>query len=128
MNMRSTSGCEDHGCLHVQMTAIYSPHLGCDRQLGPVCLHRDHHTCILVPAQQRIVPVLRARFRNVRPACHKVLVQICSCEAAGDGSIHRFHDFEVGGEEDVEIALVNLLYLLASTRVGGGSGDSLEAS
>ena len=32
-------------------------------------------------------------------------------EFAGDGSVHHFHDVEVGGEEDVEVALMDLLPL-----------------
>lgn len=79
--------------------------------------HSDHHTCVLVPAQQRVVSVFRARLRNVCPASHEVLVQIRTCEATGDCGIHRFHDLEVGGKEDVEVALVDLSFLLASDHV-----------
>jgi hypothetical protein len=36
--------------------------------------HRDHNTRVLVPAEQRIVPIFRARFLNVCSSSHEVFV------------------------------------------------------
>ena len=76
--------------------------------LPPTILHGDHDTGVLVPAHQRVVPVLCACLSDVRPASHEVLVGIRARELARDGRVHRLHDPEVSGEEDIEVALVDL--------------------
>jgi hypothetical protein len=43
-------------------------------------------------------------------------------EFAGDGSIHHFHNVEVGGEEDVEVALM-YLFLLNTCFLGKEPGE-----
>ena len=83
----------------------------------PLLLHSNHDTRILVPSHQRIIAVPRARLCDVRPACHEVLVCVCAREFARDGCVHGLHDLEVGGEEDVEVALVDLKPV--STCIGG---------
>jgi hypothetical protein len=75
---------------------------------GPDLLHSDHDTGVLIPSQQRIIAVLRARFSNICSACHEILMQVRACKATRYSCVHRFHDFEVGREQDVEIALVDL--------------------
>lgn len=74
----------------------------------PTVSHSDHDTCILVPAHQRVVTVLRTRLCNIRSARHEILVCVCARKLACDGCVHGLHDLEVGGEEDIEVALVNL--------------------
>jgi hypothetical protein len=76
-------------------------------------LYSNHDTCVLVPAQQRIVAILCARLGNVCSACHKVLVQICACKTASYCSVHWFHDFKVSRKQNVEVALVDLSFTLA---------------
>jgi ABC-type oligopeptide transport system ATPase subunit len=39
-------------------------------------------------------------------------MRIRTCELARDACVHFFNDIEIGGEEDVEIALVDLNHLL----------------
>lgn len=73
-----------------------------------VCSNSDHDTGVLVPAQQRVVPILRTCFRKVCTAVHELLMQICSCKAPSYSHVHFLHDFEVGGEEDIKVALVDL--------------------
>jgi hypothetical protein len=41
-------------------------------------------------------------------------VQVRPREAARDGCVHGFHDLEVGREQDVEVALVDLFTLSAA--------------
>jgi hypothetical protein len=97
------------------------------RRPDPKYLHGDHDTCILVPAQQRIVAILRARLCNIRSACHEILMQICAREATGDCSVHGLHDIEVSGEEDVEVTLMDLLFSLVAIPQLVKSGDLQEA-
>lgn len=47
-------------------------------------------------------------------------------EFAGDGSVHHFHDVEVGGEEDVEVALMDLYLLSTCSLLWKGEGDLQE--
>ena len=78
----------------------------------PVSLHSDHDTRIFIPAHQRVVTVLGARLCDIRPACHEILMRVCARKFACDGGVHGLHDLEVGGEEDVEVALVDLQQLV----------------
>jgi hypothetical protein len=71
-------------------------------------LQSDHDTGVLIPAQKRIIPILRTGLCDIRPAGHEILVQICAREATRYSCVHRLHDFKVGGEENVKIALVDL--------------------
>jgi hypothetical protein len=81
----------------------------------PLLLHSDHDARVLVPGYQRVIAVPCARLCDIRPARHEVLVCICAREFTRDGCVHGLHDLEVGGEEDVEVALMNLV--LVSTRL-----------
>jgi hypothetical protein len=74
----------------------------------PPYLHRDHDAGVLVPAQQRVLSIPRLRLLDVRAPGHENFVRVGACETSGYGSIHGLDDFEVGGEEDVEVALVDL--------------------
>jgi hypothetical protein len=76
-------------------------------------LHSDHDTRVFIPRQQRIVTILGARFGNICSTCHKVLMQICARKAACNRRVHWFHNFKVGWEQDVEIALVDLLFFIS---------------
>lgn len=93
----------------------------------PRVLHRDHKTSILIPVQQRILPAPRRRVLDVRPAIHEGLVVEHAGELARDGAVHVLHDLEVCGEEDVEVALLDLwgvwlLVFLPRGCDGGGLG------
>jgi hypothetical protein len=76
-------------------------------------LQRSKNTSILIPPQERILPILRLRLLHIRPPPQKLLMGENTREFAGDGSVHHFHDMEVGGEEDVEVALM-YLYIVSS--------------
>lgn len=75
---------------------------------GEGCLYSDHHAGVLVPAQKGVLAAPRLGVGDVGPGAHEVLVRRDAGEAAGDGAVHGLHDAEVGGEEDVEVALVDL--------------------
>jgi hypothetical protein len=114
MSRRITSKCLQNERYHVHISHSYALYIPSTGKRGPVYLHSDHNTCVFVPAQQWVIPILRTRFCNVRSTCHKVLVEIGACEATGDGCIHGFHNLKVGGEEYVEIALMYLSFTLAA--------------
>jgi hypothetical protein len=80
---------------------------------NPAHLHSDHDTRVFIPCQQRIVTILGARFGNICSTCHKILMQICACKATCNRRVHWFHNFKVGWEQDVEIALVDLLFFIS---------------
>lgn len=91
------------------------------RRLGiastePSDLHSDHDAGVLVPTYQRVVAVLRARLRDVGPARHEVLVGIRARKLARDGCIHGLHNLKVGGEQNVEVALVDLVSLVCTVQ------------
>lgn len=71
-------------------------------------LHSREDRSVFVPAQQRILAAARLRMLDVRPALEEILVRRDACELACHGAVDVFHNGEVGGEEDVEIALVDL--------------------
>lgn len=70
--------------------------------------HSRKYTSILIPAQQRVLPVLRLRLLNIRPSPQEVLMRHDARELACYRAVDLLHHREVGGEEDVEIALVDL--------------------
>lgn len=69
---------------------------------------RHHDTGILIPAQQRILAVLRLAILHVCPAAHEVLVRPDAAQLARDGPIDSLHGHKVRWEHDIEVALVNL--------------------
>lgn len=71
-------------------------------------LYSRQNTSVLVPRQQRVIPILRFRLLNIGPSPEILLMGEDSCELAGYGSVHEFHDVEVGGKEDIEVALMDL--------------------
>jgi len=60
------------------------------------------------PAQHRILPTLRRTILHVRPPLQKILMQHHARQFASDGAIDVFDYGKVCGEEDVEIALLDL--------------------
>ena len=48
------------------------------------------------------------RILNISPAIHEPLMGKDAGEFAGDGTVHVFHNLEVGGKQDVEVALLDL--------------------
>jgi hypothetical protein len=93
---------------------------------NPAHLHSDHDTRVFIPRQQRIVTILGARFGNICSTCHKVLMQICARKATRNRRVHWFHNFKVGREQDVEIALVDLL--LISDEICLNQGGDLQVA
>lgn len=73
-----------------------------------VYLHSHQHTGILVPAQQRVLPISSLSVFNIGPAAHKVFMAHNLSQFSSDSTIHVFNNIEVSGEEDIEIPLVNL--------------------
>lgn len=71
-------------------------------------LHRHQHAGILIPGQQRILPIPRLSILDIRPAVHKVLMAHDLCQLPRHGTIDVLNDVEVGWEEDIEVALLNL--------------------
>lgn len=71
-------------------------------------LYRDHDAGVHVPREQGVLAAAGAGVVEVGPRAHEVLVRHDAGQAAGDGAVDGLHDAEVGGEEDVEVALVNL--------------------
>lgn len=91
-------------------------------------LHGDHDTCVLVPTQERVIAVLCGRLRNVCSASHEFLVKIGAREPSCNGCIHWFHDFKVGREKNIKIALVNLdIVSIDTTANASGCVDLQEA-
>ena len=74
-----------------------------------IFLHCRENTSILIPAQQWILPVLRLRLFYVRPALEELLVREDTGQLAGYGTVYELHDVEICREEDVEVALMDLL-------------------
>lgn len=60
------------------------------------------------PAQHRVFSILRRTILYVGPALQEFLVQHHSCQFAGYGAVYVLDDGEVCGEEDVEVALLDL--------------------
>lgn len=71
-------------------------------------LHCHQHTGILVPGQQRILPAPCLGIFDVCPPTNKVLVAHDLGQLSGDGTVDVLDDVEVGGEEDIKVALVDL--------------------
>jgi hypothetical protein len=73
-------------------------------------LQRSKNTSILIPPQERILPILCLRLFHIRPPPQELLMREDTREFAGNSSVHHFHNVEVGGEEDVEVALMYLFF------------------
>jgi hypothetical protein len=71
--------------------------------------HGTENTGVLIPRQQRILAVPCLRILDVRPTLHEILVAGDGRQFARDGPVYVLDDVEVGGEEDVEVALVDLI-------------------
>lgn len=71
-------------------------------------LYRNHDARIGVPAQQRVLAVLRRRVLDVGPVLEEFLLAEHARQVARKRTVDVFHEGEVGGEEDIEVALLNL--------------------
>lgn len=72
--------------------------------------YSNQNACVLVMGKQRVFTAARLSILDVRPAPHEVAMGHDPRELAGDGAVDGLCDAEVGGEEYVKIALVNLLH------------------
>ena len=70
--------------------------------------HGYKDTGILVVCQQGILAAAGFRVLDVRPPPHKVAVGHDARQFARDGAVHGLCDAEVGGKQDVKVALVDL--------------------
>lgn len=77
-------------------------------------LYSDHDTSIAIMRKQGILSAASLRIFDVRPLPHKVAMRCHSCEFSSDGTIDGFCDSEISGEEDIEVALVNLAVVVSS--------------
>lgn len=78
-----------------------------------VFLHSHQHTGILVPAQQRVLPIPSLCILDISPPAHEVFMAHDLGQFSSHGTIHVFNDIEVSWEEDIEVPLVNLYSILA---------------
>jgi hypothetical protein len=91
--------------MHMWMCVSYS---FLEPSLNAPNLYSSKNLCILVPGQQRILAAPRLRIAYIRPSLHEFLVAADERQFARDGAVEVFDDIEVGREEDVEVALVDL--------------------
>lgn len=71
-------------------------------------LHCHAHAGIFVPEQQRVLPIPHLRIFNIRPAIHEIFMSCDLRQLARYGTIDIFEHIEIGREEYIEVALVNL--------------------
>lgn len=71
-------------------------------------LYSSQNFGILIPRQQRILSTPRLRISNISPTLHEFLVAADECQFARNGAVQVLNHVEVGREEDVKVALVNL--------------------
>ena len=69
---------------------------------------RDEDAGVAVVRQQGVLPAARLRVLDVGPALHEVAVGHDARQLARHGAVEGLGDAKVRGEEDVEVALVNL--------------------
>ena len=74
----------------------------------PRPLRGYHDRRILIPAKHGILPTFRHTILHVRPSLQELLMQHHSSELTGDSAVDVFDDMKIRGEEDVEVALLNL--------------------
>jgi hypothetical protein len=86
--------------------------------LGIFCiqLYSRQNTSILIPTQKRIFPTHRLRLLHKCPSAQKIFMREHPRQLPCDGAVHEFHDCEIGREEDVEIALMYLFFLLVDSQ------------
>jgi hypothetical protein len=73
-----------------------------------IYLYSNHYTGISIVRQEWILSAPRFRILDVSPSAHEIPVGHDAGEFPGDGAVNGFSDVEVCGEEDVEVALMNL--------------------
>ena len=71
-------------------------------------LHRHHHARVGVPGQQRIFAAAGLRVLDAGPARDEITVAEHARQIARDGAVDVLHDGEIGGEEDIKVALHDL--------------------
>lgn len=67
-----------------------------------------HNAGIRIPGQERVLAVLGLGVFDVGPSAEEILVAEHLGQFARDGAVDVFHDGEIGREEDVEVALLDL--------------------
>lgn len=71
-------------------------------------LHRHQHAGILIPGQQRVLPITGLCVLNICPTMHKVLMTQYLGQFSSHSTVDIFNNVEVRWEEDIKIALMNL--------------------
>ena len=71
-------------------------------------LNGRHDMGIRIPAQHGIFAISGLSVFDIGPALEKVSMAEDAGQLASDGAVDVFHDVEVGGEEDVEVALMDI--------------------
>lgn len=75
-----------------------------------ICLDGSHDRRIFIPRQQWILAILTLRLFNIRPAHQELLVSQDLCQLPCDSLVDLLHDLEVGWEENIEVALMDLFF------------------
>lgn len=86
---------------------IYKPPLY-PRALPSPTLYRSHDARVGIPAQQGVLTIAGLGVVDVGPVAEKIFLAENARQVARQGTVDVFHEGEVGGEEDVEVALLNL--------------------
>lgn len=71
-------------------------------------LHRNQNRRIPIPPNKRILPTHTPRILQISPFAQEILMCQNFGKFARDSAVHVFHDAEIGREEDVEVALLDL--------------------
>jgi len=75
----------------------------------PPTSNTHHNARVLIPPEHRILSAARLRIPDVGPAPQEFLMAHHACQLACDGAVDVFDDAEIGREEDVEVALLDLV-------------------
>lgn len=78
-------------------------------------LHRNQNRGIPIPSNERVLATSTPRILQISPFTQEILMCQDFCEFTGDGAVHVFHDAEISGKEDVEVALLDLRKALAAS-------------
>jgi len=75
----------------------------------PPTSNTHHNARVLIPPEHRILSAARLRIPDIGPAPQEFLMAHHACQLACDGAVDVFDDAEIGREEDVEVALLDLV-------------------
>lgn len=75
----------------------------------PPTSNTHHYARVLIPPEHRILSIARLRILDIGPAPQEILMAHHACQLACDGAVDVFDDAEIGWEEDVEVALLDLV-------------------